>query len=136
MIKLRDDVFLLALLRVYDGQSEAGRDPESEHTVDEGTHHLQVDEGDIELRKGKQTFLVEGHGQERYFLLELRAFFQTLLVVVEVVGEGPEVEALVTTLLQVVLELVLDHHDPPDLIPGFVLRYLLEQLSAAWNCTK
>ena len=119
-----------------DGQSEAGRDPKSEHTVDEGAHHLQVDEGDVELRKGKQTFLVEGHGKERYFLLELRAFFQTLLVVVEVVGEGPEVEALVTTLLQVVLELVLDHHDPPDLIPGFVLRYLLEQLSAAWNCTK
>lgn len=39
------------------GQGKPGGDAETEDTVDEGSHNLQMDKGDIELGEGKKTLL-------------------------------------------------------------------------------
>ncbi len=46
------DGFLLTFLRVYDADGETGWDAETEHTINEGTHYLQMKEGDVELGEG------------------------------------------------------------------------------------
>jgi len=59
---------------------------------------------------------------QREFVLKFGALLLLLLVLIIVVGEGAEDQAGFATLIQVLLKLVLDHDNPPDLVSVLVLR--------------
>lgn len=81
------DGFLLTFLRVYNADGKTGWDAETEHTINEGTHHLQMKEGDVELGEGIESFFVKGLSQVTNTIFKLGTLNKFLLVLFVIVGE-------------------------------------------------
>ena len=74
------DGFLLTFLRVYDADGETGWDAETEHTINEGTHYLQMKEGDVELGEGILSLYVKDLSQVSNTITKQGTLFDLLLV--------------------------------------------------------
>lgn len=82
-----------------DCQSETRGDTETKHSINEGTHNLEMHEGDKELREGEKSPFVQKLGLKAHAIIKLGALLLLLLVIFIVIGEGSQNEACFAALI-------------------------------------
>lgn len=115
LVQCIEDSLVLGRVRSDDGDGECDGNAEAEHAVDEGSHHFQVNEGDIELRECVETLSRQLVVRQLESVLDLCELLQLLLELLRVEIKLSYQKTMSLCLLAVLLCFFSPAHDSNQL---------------------